>query len=87
MTQKENLTRAENSALKVEIEKKNEIQASDERQDTRQPIKSERGQIINNQTDVSGAYNLVKGSAINLSTSAAIDELNESIVLGKLRGR
>ena len=74
------LTRAKDSVLKVENEKERKVQASDEKQDTRQPIKTKHGRVKNNAAETSGAYNLEKGSVNKINMSEAIDKINEAIL-------
>ena len=74
------LTRAKDSVLKVENEKERKVQASDEKQDTRQPIKTKHGRVKNNAAEISGAYNLEKSSVIKFNMSEAIYKINEAIL-------
>ena len=72
------MTRAKDSVLKVESVKERKVQASDEKQDTRQPIKLKHGRVKNNAAEISGAYNPVNGSVNKLNMSSGIDKINEA---------
>ena len=73
------LTRAKDSVLKVESVKERKVQSSDEKQDTRQPIKLKHGRVKNNAAEISGAYNPVNDSVNKLNMSAEFDKINEAI--------
>ena len=60
--------------------KERKVQASDEKQDTRQPIELKHGRVKNNAAEISGAYNLVNGSVNKLDMSAEIDKTNGAIL-------
>ena len=70
------LTRLKDSMLKVENVKERKVQASDEKQDTRQPIKLKHGRVKNNATEISE-----QESKVNFSTSDFEEEIDSTILV------
>ena len=70
------LTRLKDSMLKVENVKERKVQASDEKQDKRQPIKLKHGRVKNNATEISE-----QESKVNFSTSDFEEEIDSTILV------